>query len=241
MERRLTSDECRTYRQQGWLDAPSVLPEHLLAPIRKLARTLDSHRPWQEMLSGVHNPFGHHACTRDAWSFLSVAESPALLDLLTGLLGPDIILWDSELLLQGSLLSEEEPRYWPVEPLAGVIVAVATATGRMRILDVARFSAAREARSANDGARYILRYMPATSHFNRDPRDAAHQRCAEARALVNYAVRPIWLVRGRDHGGNDLATGFSVPAARWSGGRPLPAPEDSCSIDAERKEAPCQS
>ena len=234
MERRLTSDECRAYRQHGWLDASSVLPEHLLAPIRALAHTLDARPPWQEMLSGVHNPFGHHACTRDAWSFLTWLRVPALLDLLTGLLGPDIILWDSELLLEGSLLAEEEPRYWPVEPLAGVIVAVATATGRVRIVDVARFSAAREARPADDGARYVLRYMPATSHFNRDPRHAAHQRCAEARALVNHAVRPIWLVRGHDHGGNDLATGFSVPAARWSGGGLPPALERSGSIDTDR-------
>ena len=62
--------------------------------------------------------------------------------------------------------------------------------------------------------------MPATSHFNRDPAFPANRRAAEARPLVNYAIRPIWLLRGADHANNDFVTGFMVPAARWTNASP---------------------
>jgi hypothetical protein len=217
MGQRLTPDEHRQYRQRGFVETCAILPEHQLDAVRTLVRALAPRPPWQEMLSGVHNPFGHHACIVQAWSLLDVGECPALLDIVEDVIGADIILWDSELFLDGPALTSDEPRYWPVDPLAGAIVSVVIENGRVVLADVTRSADVYEATSATGGAQYILRYIPATSHFNRDPQCPANQYAAEARVLVNYATRPIWLVRGQDHGDNDFATGFSLPAARWAG------------------------
>ncbi len=215
--RHASVDVQRHYHERGWVRCDGVLPDDLIEPLRRIAEPLAARPPWPEMLSGVHNPFGFHACTRDAWSFLSVGESAELVELVASLVGPDLILWDSELVLRGPLTADEAP-LWPVEPLVGAVVSLALESGRTFVVDVTRLDAARAVLSEVKAAQYVLRYMPATSHFNRDVRSAANRRAAEVRALVNYATRPIWLVCGEDRGGNDFATGFSVPAGRWGGG-----------------------
>jgi hypothetical protein len=214
--RRLTPEQLDRYRRAGWVDAGSAPPDMPLAPASAVANALAQRKPWQEMLSGIHNPFGRHACTADAWKFLDIAESAAMLDAVEGVLGPDIVFWDSELFFDPSALPAEEALWWPVEPLAGTIACLALATGRLVLIDVTRRGDAAPRVSSAEGPFYVLRYMPATSHFNRDQRFAANRRAAEARVLVNYARRPIWLVRGTDRGDNDFAAGFSVTAAQWA-------------------------
>ena len=189
------------------------LPEALLAPLRAVAAGLAPNPPRQDFLSGVHNPFGQHALVSHAWKFLDLAESAALLDLVEAALGPDIVLWDSELHLAPPALDPEEGRWWPVEPLAGAIARIALETGAVAIADIRR---AGPTAPGHDGAQLVLRYMPASSRFNRDPRFPPNRLAAEARPLVNYAKRPLWLVRGEDRGGNDFVTGFMMPAARWT-------------------------
>jgi hypothetical protein len=167
------------------------------------------------MLSGIHNPFGHHACPSDAWTFLDLAESPALLDFVAELIGPDIILWDSELYFELRGLPRDEAECWPVHPLSGILAILSLETGDVSLVDITRLKEAYPALMETEGTHYVIRYMPASSHFNRDSRDVANVRAAAARPLINYTKRPIWLVRGKDLGNNDLTTGFSVPAARW--------------------------
>ena len=41
----------------------------------------------------------------------------------------------------------------------------------------------------------------------------------EARPLVNYTTRPLWLVAGQDRAGSDFVTGFSPAVPRWAGTR----------------------
>ncbi|NVO16696.1 MAG: resolvase [Rhodoplanes sp.] len=202
------------YRDAGWT-AASALPENLLAPVRAAATAALEKTPWPELLCGVHNPFGRHACVPDAWAFLDVAESGAVLDPLEAVLGPDLVFWDSEILPDGALLSADEARCWPVEPLAGTLVVIALGDGAMRLVDIARLAALRATLPA--GPLYVLRYMPATSRYLRDDRAAPNLHGAEVRVLVNHAKQPIWLVRGEDRAGNDFATGFSLPAAQWAG------------------------
>lgn len=214
MPTRLTKDEREHYRQHGWVTPSATLPEELLAPARAVIQSLAREQPWSELLSGIHNPFGHHACVKDAWAFLDIAESAALLNLIEDACGSDLILWDSELVVNFASLSRDAAAYWPVAPLAGTIAAVSPADGHGLLIDITRMATATLPSPA--GTHYILRYMPATSHYNRDPRFPPNRRTAEARPLVNYTTRPIWLVRGEDHGDNDFATGFSPPAARWA-------------------------
>ena len=42
----------------------------------------------------------------------------------------------------------------------------------------------------------------------------------EEQPLINYATRPLWLVRGEDRAGNDFVTGFAPPVPRWAGSQP---------------------
>lgn len=205
-----------SWRRAGWAPAPP-LPDKLLAPVRAAAAAALAQKPWPELLSGVHNPFGRHACVPDAWSFLDVAESDAVLDAVEVVLGPDLVLWDGEILPDAAALCADEARWWPVDPLAGTLVVIALADGATLLVDVTRLAALRETLPLPLGPFYVVRYMPASSRYLRDDRAAPNLHGAEVGVLINHARRPIWLVRGRDRAGNDFATGFSLPAAQWAG------------------------
>jgi hypothetical protein len=58
-------------------------------------------------------------------------------------------------------------------------------------------------RSAKRRAGWAIRYMPATSLFDRSL-PPTHLTDAQ---VVDYASRPIWLVRGIDRAGNDFDAG----------------------------------
>jgi len=212
----LTSAQRDQYRRTGRLARAAFVSAELLAPVREAAREIALQAPDQDLLSGVHNPFGHHACRARAWLFLDLAEDAALLDLVKDVLGPDVILWDSELYFDLSTFAPDEGQYWPVEPLAGVIAGISLEQGEVSVVDVNRLVEAHADFAARSGAQYIVRYMPASSHFNRDPLFSPNRRATEYRPLVNYAKRPLWLVRGEDRGNNDFVTGFLLPTARWA-------------------------
>jgi hypothetical protein len=80
--------------------------------------------------------------------------------------------------------------------------------GQMSIHDVYLIHGSRANRSTKRRAGFAIRYMPATSLYDRSvvfPGGAAAIR-------QNMALRPIYLVRGVDrHGGNDFATGQDRP------------------------------
>lgn len=216
MSKRLTAAQKATYDRSGRVDIAGVPGAAAMRPLREAAAALRASAPPQDMLSGIHNAFGYHACPDRAWSFLDVAESRELLDCVEDVLGPDIVLWDSELYLHGLMLCAQEDALWPADPLAGVIAAIAVESGNALMLDVVRFQSQGEIlQRCGDGSWYVVRYMPATSLFDRDPRSRANRLGARERPLVNYAKRPLWLVRGEDRRGNDFATGFLLPAARW--------------------------
>jgi ectoine hydroxylase-related dioxygenase (phytanoyl-CoA dioxygenase family) len=53
-------------------------------------------------------------------------------------------------------------------------------------------------------AGYVVRYMPATSLYDRASPKGVQSQSGVAFSL---AARPIWLLRGQDRAGNDFATG----------------------------------
>lgn len=237
MTSRLTSAERYRYRMQGWVARSTLLPEALLAPLRAAAQRLVEERPWPELLCGIHNPFGHHACTGEAWQFLDLAESADVLDAVEDALGSDIVLWDSELYLASHDFPAAEAVCWPVEPLAGTVTLVVLDEGRLVLADIGWLKVVREMLPLGAGPLYALRYMPTTSRFNRDPRFPPNRRATELRPLINYAQRPIWLVRGEDRAGNDFAAGFSTPVAQWASGAQSGASRGGPGMrDDERKE-----
>lgn len=180
-------------------------------------------RPRPERLSGVHNPWGHAATVGHAWRFLDVCEHPAIVDAVARLIGDDVILWDAELHLEAAAYrrfveSGGEGRYWPAEPLAGAVVLVAPLQPERpaRAVDLQALGS-RDVAEADPGAPLlVIRYQPATSRFERDPRAPRHRALMQDNPLVNYANRPLWLVRGEDRAGNDFVTGFSPPVPRWA-------------------------
>ena len=191
-----------------------------------IARMIAARRPLprSERLSGIHNPWGHATGLADAWSFLDLCEHPGLLDQVGQVIGPDIVLWDSQLYLQGAAYLQfardgREGHYWPVEPLAGalVLVALAEATQPVVCVDLSSMAMDRLAPLDPHAPLYVISYMPATSRFVRDARFPANWIAMEEQPLVNYAARPLWLVRGNDSAGNDFVTGFSPSVPRWAG------------------------
>jgi hypothetical protein len=211
--------ETARYRATGFAEIP--LPQLLLSRLRAAVDADRTEWPLQEELSGLHNPFGRAAYFVDSWTLLDVAEKSELADIVAALIGPDIILWDSELYRDWTGLTAgwpHESRYWPVEPLAGLIVAVPLLKGRDRALIVNIERSPVEWPSPLDdvGPVYALRYMPATSHFNREPYFSANRLTAEQRPLVNYTNRPIWLIRGEDRASNDFVTGFAPTTLSWA-------------------------
>jgi hypothetical protein len=76
--------------------------------------------------------------------------------------------------------------------------------GQMSLHDVYMIHGAAANRSAQRRTGVALRYVPATSLFDRSLRPVDGQ----SGLPVDFARRPLWLVRGVDrHGGNDFVTG----------------------------------
>ncbi|VTU39952.1 hypothetical protein H4CHR_04874 [Variovorax sp. PBS-H4] len=180
-------------------------------------------RPRRERLSGLHNPWRHGDPLVDPWLLLDLCEDPAVVDGVEALVGPDIVLWDTELYLEAAAYQRfveegREGRYWPAMPLAGAVVLVAAARP-LACVDLARVA---EDLPALDLASplYVLRYMPGTSHFVRDGRALANWVAMEEQPLINYTTRPLWLVRGEDRASSDFVTGFSPPVPRWASNQP---------------------
>lgn len=199
--------------------------EALLPTVRELVARRPRLR--QERLSGLHNPWGQAAVLANAWRFLDVCEDVALVDAVARLIGPDVILWDSELYLAAAtylrfLEDGREGRYWPATPLAGAVVMVAPTGNKRRPICLTLAALADADLSSIDAAQplYVIRYMPASSLFVRDPHSPANQAAMEEQPLINHAARPLWLVRGDDRSGNDFVTGFSPPVPRWAGVKP---------------------
>lgn len=190
----------------------------LLEPLIEAAGRLRGRRVRQASLAGIHNPFGRAAALCDPWQFLEVCESVEIVDAVAELIGPDVVLWESELWLDHAAWAEALPRegrHWPADPLAGAVVDIALAMNRAFLCDVHRASALSTPAA---GAHYVIRYMPAASLYNRDPLFPPNRLAMEDRPFVNYMTRPLWLVRGEDRAGSDFAAGFQTQAPGWAAG-----------------------
>ncbi len=214
------------------LVATLALPQRALGQVREdvanlLARRRRTH---PAMVSGAHNPWGYAGQLLDSWSVLELCESGAVLDLVEDLIGPDIVLWDSSLWLPMNRAADlrwlkDEWAFWPADPLAGASVLLDLSSGQsdaatqVAACDIHALRMRPEALSAGLAAGspgLCIRYMPATSLFNRGTDFAANRTAALREPLINYANRPIWLVRGEDRAGSDFVTGFKLSIPSWA-------------------------
>ena len=179
----------------------------------------------QERLSGIHNPWGHVIGLTDPWSFLDLCESEVVVDAARKIIGADVILWDSELFAETGSYAEFlrkglEGRYWPVSPLAGAIVLLPVGRENPQAKAIRLEELGAEALDGFDAAEplYVVRLMPATCRFDRDPNHPANRACMEEQVLVNYSNRPLWLLCGTDRADNDLVSGFAPAVPVWASG-----------------------
>jgi hypothetical protein len=179
----------------------------------------------QERLSGIHNPWGHCIGLTDPWSFLDLCESDAVIGAARKVIGPDVILWDSELFAEagryGAFLGQgREGRYWPVTPRAGAVVLVAIDREEPEVKAVRLEEMGSDALAGFDVSKplYVVRLMLATSRFERDPQHRANRACMEEQVLINYSNRPLWLLSGNDRANNDLVSGFAPAVPVWASG-----------------------
>jgi hypothetical protein len=261
---RLSAADIDLYRRDGLFVSPGRLSsdrlEAMRASVEKLLRDNATLAP--ESLVCPHIPYGptHDAAAAAQW--FDYATDPAILDLVEQLVGPDIILWGSQVFCKPPGTGKEIPwhqdgQYWPIRPLAtcsvwiaiddaspengcmryipgshegGVVMRHRTSdredlvlneevepalfdasSARDDVLDAGQFSlhdvylihGSNANRSSKRRAAFVIRYMPATSTFVRHIGDEHRQ----GEVSFSMSLRPIWLLRGRDRGGNDFSIG----------------------------------
>src|SRR5258706_1337627 len=259
----LSAGEVAAYRREGQLTPAFRLSrdrlEQLTAAIEALIDDNPDVRP--EQLVGAHVARSDDTGVRGRRELLDFARSPEILDMVEQIMGPDLIMWGSQVFSKpagdGQAIPwHQDGQYWPMRPLATVTVWIAVdaatrANGCLRVIpgshrlglldhvssdDQSLALNQRLAEGAFDDADavdvelepgqvslhdsmlihgsnanpsgrrrcgYAVRYMPATSLFDRSipPTRIAHNQ------VIDFSQRPIWLVRGRDRAGNDFTVG----------------------------------
>jgi hypothetical protein len=260
---RLHEDEIAHYRSEGW-----VVPRYRLSPsqLTRMMEALEALlaanpgvRP--EKLVSAHLEGENGEGVRGSRAFLELALDKEIVELVSGVLGEDVILWGCHVFCKPALEGYETPwhqdgHYWPIRPLANCTVWVALEPstrengclrviprshaerrlhehlhedrtdltlnqrmadvdedaavdielepGQMSLHDVYMIHGARANTSGKRRTGAALRYMPSTSVFERDLRPVD----GKSGVPVNFARRPLWLVRGVDRSGrNDFAIG----------------------------------
>ena len=263
----LSPDEIEHYRREGW-----VVPRFRLPPARvavmvealeKLLRDNPGVRP--EKLVSAHIEGDNGEGVRGSRAFLDLARDPEIVELVSGVLGEDVILWGCHVFCKPAVEGYETPwhqdgHYWPIRPLANCTVWVALEPstvengclrviprshaerrlhehlhedrtdltlnqrlahvdehsaldielepGQMSLHDVYMIHGARANTSGKRRTGAALRYMPSTSVFERNLNPVDGQ----SGVPVNFARRPLWLVKGRDRSGrNDFSIGHQLP------------------------------
>ena len=273
MSRILDSDEIAHYQSAGYVFPRARLPDDLMARLRAavdglLAAYTDV--PQEDLA----NPHMLPPPTGEAENpFMAVARHPVVLDAVSQVLGPDLVLWITRVLCKPAGTGREVPwhqdgEYWPMRPLATCSVWVAIdpvspANGCMRFIpgshlreglyrhhvsereglvlnleldqdqfdpgeavdvtlepgqfsmhDVRLIHGSAANTSGQRRAALILRYMPASSHYDRDLVPAPR-----AGSAFHIAEQPLWLVRGSDRcGRNDFERGHALWRERYARG-----------------------
>jgi hypothetical protein len=134
------------YHADGLVKAPQRIDAALLADMREaLDRLLrDNAALAPESLVCPHIPNGSTHGPMQAARWLGYARHPGLLDLVSQILGPDLILWGSQVFCKPprtgrALPWHQDGQYWPIRPLATCSVWLALddatpANGCMRFI-----------------------------------------------------------------------------------------------------------
>ena len=260
----LNDEEVAQYGRDGYVTPKFRLPPEALGQLRETIERLMRDNPTirPEQLVGAHVANSKDSGVKGSPALFDFTRRPDLLDIVERLIGPDIIMWGSQVFSKPAgdgmaIPWHQDGQYWPMRPLATVTVwiAVDAATvenGCLRVvpgthtgglmrhessdapglalnqgLAEGTFDESRAVdillepgqislhhamlvhgsganRSGKRRCGYAIRYMPATSHFDRTippTRLAANQ-------VIDFSQRPIWLLRVRDRANNDFSAGL---------------------------------
>lgn len=263
----LSRAEVEAYHRDGQLTPRHRLPPDLVRRLTECIETLIAQNPdvRPEQLVGAHVGNSRDSGVRGVDDLLACASHPDILDMVEQILGPDLIVWGSQVFSKpaGDGLAipwHQDGQYWPVRPLSTVTVWIAIDPARiengcmrvvpgthrqglmphessddpglalnqgLKTVDEARavdvelepgqislhdallVHGSNANRSGQRRCGYAIRYMPATSLFDRSippTRIARNQ-------VIDFSQRPIWLVRGHDRAGNDFTVGKETAPA----------------------------
>ena len=278
---RLSDEEIGQYRLQGWVVPQFRLPAQRVAVMVDALETLLRRNPGvrPEKLVSAHiesrsdrrggdksDNSDNGEGVRGVRDFLDLARDAEIVDLVSGVVGDDVVLWGCHVFCKPAREGYETPwhqdgHYWPIRPLANCTVWVAleestvengclrviprshigqqlhehlhedrsdltlnqrltsdafdeaTAVdielqpGQMSLHDVFMIHGAAANHSKKRRTGVALRYMPASSVFERDLRPVDGQ----TGVPVDFARRPLWLVKGVDRSGrNDFSVGHAA-------------------------------
>jgi hypothetical protein len=267
---RLSAAEIARYRHDGWVVPRYRLPagqvDDMRVALDALLRANPGVRP--EKLVSAHIDGDNGEGVRGSARFLELARDPEIVDLVSDVIGDDVILWGCHVFCKPAGEGYETPwhqdgHYWPIRPLATCTVWVALEPstvengclrvvpgsqrarrlhdhlhedrtdltlnqrlasgafdessavdielepGHMSLHDVYMIHGAAANRSTQRRTGVALRYMPSTSVFERGLRPAD----GKTGLPIDFARRPLWLLKGVDRSGrNDFRIGHR-PAA----------------------------
>ena len=121
----LQDDEIAHYRREGWVVPRFRLPAaRVLAMVDALESLLRQNpgvRP--EKLVSAHIEGDNGEGVRGSRAFLDLARDPEIVELVSGVLGEDVILWGCHVFCKPAVEGYETPwhqdgHYWPIRPLA---------------------------------------------------------------------------------------------------------------------------
>lgn len=128
----LSEAEIATYHDTGLVVPDYRLPDDVLAKMRTAVDDLLRRHPdvRPEQMSGPHNPWGQSDRVVGGWEWLDFCRHPEILDMVEQLIGPDIVLWGSQLFCKPAghgmaVPWHQDGQYWPIDPLATVTVRIA--------------------------------------------------------------------------------------------------------------------
>ena len=259
----LSTEEIAHYRREGWVVPRFRLPAARMAVMVDALETLLRQNPGvrPEKLVSAHIEGDNGEGVRGSRAFLDLARDPEIVELVSGVLGEDVILWGCHVFCKPAVEGYETPwhqdgHYWPIRPLAtctawvalepstvengclrviprshaarrlhdhlhedradltlnqrlaevdeAAAVDIELEPGQMSLHDVYMIHGARANTSGKRRTGAALRYMPSTSVFERDLRPVD----GKSGVPVNFARRPLWLVKGVDRSGrNDFRIG----------------------------------
>jgi len=266
----LSTEEINHYRREGWVVPRFRLPAARMAAMVDALETLLRQNPGvrPEKLVSAHiegkdGEGDNGEGVRGSRAFLDLARDPEIVELVSGVLGEEVILWGCHVFCKPAVEGYETPwhqdgHYWPIRPLAtctawvalepstvengclrviprshaerrlhdhlhedrtdltlnqrlahvdeAAAVDIELQPGEMSLHDVYMIHGARANTSGKRRTGAALRYMPSTSVFERDLRPVD----GKSGVPVNFARRPLWLVKGRDRSGrNDFNIGHN--------------------------------